>query len=277
MNAPAVRLGWEAELQLEYKYRTDKTRLVRSNRRGPLAVQRAFYPEGAVCHTYLLHPPGGVVGGDTLDIRLMVAPDAHCLITTPGATKFYRSTGAQSAVTQHLRVESKGALEWMPLENIFFPNTQAQISTHIELSDESSFIGWEINCLGRPANLERFDQGRISSNLRVYREGQPILFDRFATDGLSLIDAPVGLRGWSAQATFIATLDDLAIIETVQQRIESHEYPLLAGASLIDGLLCVRVLGEQSQTILKLLVEIWSLIRPAVVQRQACPPRIWAT
>ena len=165
----------------------------------------------------------------------------------------------------------------MPLENIFFPNTQAQISTQIELSDASSFIGWEINCLGRPANSERFDQGRISSNLRVYREGQPILFDRFATDGLSLIDAPVGLRGWSAHATFIATLDDLALIETVQQRIESQKYPLLAGASLVDGLLCVRVLGEQSQTILKLLVEIWSLIRPAIVQRQACPPRIWAT
>ena len=276
-----ARPGWEAELRLGYQKRTDKTRLIDSKRRGPLAVQRAFYPEGDVCHTYLLHPPGGVVGGDQLEVKLKVADQARVLLTTPGATKFYRSLGATSSLNQTLYVEAGGALEWMPLENIFFPGTRSRLKTEVHLSQGALFMGWEINCLGRPANKERFELGTINANLRVYRDGTPILFDRFATEGLSLVDAPVGLRGASAQATFIATLDDPDLVEQVQAYLEEHLEEQggssLGGATLIDGLLCVRLIGEQSQKFLKILVGIWTLIRPTVMNIPACAPRIWAT
>ena len=95
MSNPSANLtattGWLAELELEYAVRRDKTCLVRKKQRGPLTLQRPFYPEGDICHSYILHPPGGVVGGDTLEITVQAAAKSHCLITTPGATKFYRS------------------------------------------------------------------------------------------------------------------------------------------------------------------------------------------
>lgn len=274
MNALTQRQGWLAQLELGYQLRGDKTRLVHSKREGPLAVQRAFYPEGDVCHTYLLHPPGGVVAGDQLHIDLRVETDAKVLLTTPGATKFYRSTGAQSDLTQKLHVEASGSLEWMPLENIFFPEAKSRILTEVHLQSGAQFVGWEINCFGRPSSEERFEHGQIHSEMRIFRDGAPVLFDRFATEGESVINSPVGLRGISGNSTLIATLDDVEVVEQVQQLLDGNK---LAGATLVDGLLVVRTLSEQSHQVVALFCEVWKLIRPHINGRDACMPRIWAT
>jgi len=263
-----------AHLQLGYKLRGDKTRLVHSKREGPLAVQRAFYPEGEVCHTYLLHPPGGVVAGDQLDIALSVESQASVLLTTPGATKFYRSMGSQSQVRQVLHVAPQASLEWMPLENIFFPETRSKILTEVHLQTGSQFIGWEINCFGRPSNAERFERGELSTEMRIYRDGAPVLFDRFATDGLQTIDSVVGLRGVGGNSTLVATLEDVDLVAQVQEMLQANP---LAGATLVDGLLVVRTISEQSHQVVKLFAAVWKLIRPCVNGREACMPRIWAT
>ena len=274
MNALTGRQGWHAELTLGYQLRGDKTRLVDSKREGPLAVQRAFYPEGEVCHTYLLHPPGGVVAGDDLNIDLQVSKDAKILLTTPGATKFYRSIGPVAEVHQCLTVAAGGSLEWMPLENIFFPGTQSHIVTEVHLETGAHFIGWEINCFGRPSNEERFETGQLSSEMRIYRDGEPVMFDRFATDGASLIDCSIGLKGVSGYASMVATVDDQDLLEQVQQLLSDDP---LSGATLMDGLLVVRTISEQSQEVIFLFSSVWRLIRPQSLGKEAAAPRIWAT
>jgi len=274
LNALTQRQGWLAQLELGYQSRGDKTRLVHSKRQGPLAVQRAFYPEGDVCHTYLLHPPGGVVAGDQLNIELAVDTAARVLLTTPGATKFYRSEGLKSHLKQTLRVSGRGSLEWMPLENIFFNQTQCRIDTEVLLDEEAQFIGWEINCFGRPSNCETFSDGSIWSQMRIYRAGAPVLFDRFATQGAEMIDSTVGLRGVSGHSIMVATLADLEVVEAVQSLLQSNP---LAGATHFDGMLVVRTISEQSHEVLALFQQVWRLVRPAVNGLEACTPRIWAT
>lgn len=274
MNAILRQSGWYAELNLGFQLREKKTRLVRSQREGPLAVQRSFYPEGAVCHTYLLHPPGGVVAGDQLNIDLLVDNSAQVLLTTPGATKFYRSVGPVSKVVQRLHVESEASLEWMPLENIFFPGTKSNLLTEVHLEDGANFIGWEINCFGRPSNSERFDHGQLSSEMRIFRAGKPLLFDRFATEAEELIDSPIGLRGVSGYASMVATVSSASIVERVQALLMDEP---LSGATWIDGLLVVRTISEQSQDVLALFSKVWHLVRPESVGLQAVAPRIWAT
>jgi urease accessory protein len=133
--------GWLARLNVGFEHRDGRTVLATKEHSGPLTVQRPFYPEGEVCHLYLLHPPGGIVGGDRLEIRLQVATGAHALVTTPGAAKFYRSAGALATQRQSLRVADGGLLEWLPQENILFPGAIMRIETDIALVGDGRFSG----------------------------------------------------------------------------------------------------------------------------------------
>ena len=84
------RARWLASLRLDIEERRARSVLARNERSGPIQVQRPFpQPHGGV-HLYILHPPGGMVGGDRLDIQIRTGPQSRALLTTPSATKFYR-------------------------------------------------------------------------------------------------------------------------------------------------------------------------------------------
>ncbi|WP_027855023.1 urease accessory protein UreD [Marinobacterium litorale] len=282
MNMLAKPAGWEALLRLRYAQRGGCTRIIERERHGPLAVQRPFYPEGEVCHTYLLHPPGGVVGSDSLDIRIAVEADAKALITTPGATKFYRSGGRLATQVQTLEVAAGGLLEWMPQENIFFPDARAQVETRIELESGAAFIGWDMQCLGRPAISEAFDTGAVNASTRLSIDGELVLIDQLRTQGERLIQAASGMRGYPMQATMLivpgwdpSRADE--ILDQVRAQVEAHSSGLEAGATWVDGVIAVRLLGPGTEPMLRLLSAIWSAVRPLLAGRAAVPPRIWST
>ncbi len=112
-RAQAEPEGWRAELRLGFARSGERTVLAERRHVGPLQVQRPFYPEGGrFCHVYVLHPPGGVVGGDELRLDVDVAGHAHALVTTPAAGKFYRSRGPRALQLQILRVAPHASLEW---------------------------------------------------------------------------------------------------------------------------------------------------------------------
>ena len=271
--ARAVGTGWHAQLELGFAPRAGRTALVHRMQRGPLAVQRPFYPEGDACHLYLLHPPGGVVGGDSLNIRSEVADGAHALVTTPGATKFYLSAGDTAQQTQTLRVAAGAGLEWLPQENIFFPGALTRLYTKIELSEGARFIGWEIQCLGLPVNAERFDSGQAEFQLHIERDERPLLLDRLTVTPERL-NGKAGLRGLPVNATLLATPAEKAELEQVRELL--LETPS-AGVTLIDNLLVVRYLGDSTEQCRNLFINIWAAIRTTVMGRPPCPPRIWST
>lgn len=284
MNMAVTAQGWEALLKLRFALRGEKTKIVERERKGPLAVQRPFYPEGdEVCHTYLLHPPGGVVGSDTLDIAVHVEPGAKALITTPGATKFYRSGGRLATQIQRLSVEKGGLLEWMPQENIFFPDAQARVETHIDLKPGASFIGWDLQCLGRPVIDEAFTEGRLDATTRLSVDGELVLIDQLRTEGMALVEASTGMRGYPMQATMLIVPgqdnpDFERLLEFTREAMERlSDLPLEAGATRVDQAIVVRLLGPGTEPMLKLMTAVWRAVRPEVAGREAEPPRIWST
>lgn len=284
MNMAVTAHGWEALLKLRFARRAEKTRIVERERKGPLAVQRPFYPEGdEVCHTYLLHPPGGVVGSDSLDIAVHVEPGAKALITTPGATKFYRSGGRLATQIQRLSVAKGGLLEWMPQENIFFPDAQARVETRIDLEPGAAFIGWDIQCLGRPVINEAFTEGRLDATTQLSIDGELVLIDQLRTEGTALVEASAGMRGYPMQATMlIVPGDDNAdferLLELVRAAMDAKaELPLEAGATRVDQAVVVRLLGPGTEPMLKLMSAVWCAVRPEIAGREAELPRIWST
>jgi len=268
-------LGWTARLELEYAVRQQRTVLVRNRHEGPLVVQRPLYPEAEVCHTCLLHPPGGVVGGDRLEIDILAGKGTAILLTTPGATKFYRSAGSRAVQEQQLTVASGALLEWFPQDNIFFPGAEAELTTRVDLAPTGQFMGWEIHCLGLPVNNERFRSGSLQTRLAIYRAGRPLLLDRLRVAGEEELERCAGLRGFPVSATFIATGGKADMLSSLRELTAGQD--ALYGVTLVDEVLVARYLGHSTFAAHELFTAVWKLLRPQITGRCACVPRIWAT
>lgn len=267
--------GWQAHLRLGLRPGAGRTVLAERSRSGPLAVQRPFYPEGEVCHVYLLHPPGGVVGGDSLDIDVKLECNAHALLTTPGATKFYRSAGACARQTQLLRVADGADLEWLPQENIFFPGARVATRTRVDLYGNARIALWEMHCLGRPSNHEGFESGSIDSRLEIYRDDRPLLLERLRVDARTRVHLAL-MAGLPVTATLVISHADETLVESCRDLLLSNGNEC-AGATLLGDLLVVRYLGHSTENARRLLTAVWALARPACLGRTAVAPRIWAT
>ncbi|WP_367650845.1 urease accessory protein UreD [Methylomonas sp. ZR1] len=264
---------WEAELTLDFALRGHKTALVNRSHRGPLTVQRPFYPEGEVCHVYLLHPPGGVVAGDRLTINANAETAAQALITTPAAGKFYRSGGGEARQTVNLTVANGASLEWLPQETIVYEGARLDSSMTIDLAENGRFIGWEILALGRPAAGEGFENGSANLNWRINRAGRLVYLERLRLDAAAF-QSRWGLFGHSACGTMFLYPATPLHLAAVQELI--GEKPN-RGVTLIEGLLICRGLDERADLLKGFFERVWGLVRGEVVGKEVCLPRIWAT
>jgi urease accessory protein len=265
--------SWQACLQLGFEQNADKTLLVKREQFGPLTVQRPFYPEGRVCHVYLLHPPGGIVGGDDLSISIKAAARSHALITTPAAGKFYRSSGAQAKQTVEITVGESAALEWLPQETIIYEGAQLKSSVKVDLAADARFIGWEILSLGRPACAENFDYGLVDLSWQIRCEDRPLLLERLYLDSKAF-SARWGLQGYSACGTLFATPTSAESFAAVQDLIGDTKG---RGVTRIGNLLICRALDIRSDRLRGFFENVWAIVRPDTVEREVSTPRIWAT
>lgn len=268
--------GWQASLDLGFSEKSGRTVLSTFRHRGPLTVQRPFYPEGHPCHVYILHPPGGVVGGDRLAIAASSKAGGHGLATTPGAGKFYRSCGPSAEVVQKINVAAGSALEWFPQEAIIFDGARCSLHTEVSLEGGADFLGWDILCFGRPASRDYFLEGVVSNRLQISRDGVPLLIERLSVESGEDLLRPSGQRGCTVAASFIAANCTATILENARDCLAANRL-VLCGATLIDDLLVVRCLGDSVEEIRTLFIEVWQKVRPVLLGREACLPRIWAT
>jgi len=274
------RTGWLGRLNLGFERRADASLLVHRSHTGPLLVQRPLYPEGsAICHALLLHPPAGIAGGDRLEINASVGEEAHALLTTPGAGKWYGRANSWASQRLHFEVAAGGVLEWMPQESIVFDGALADMQTHVELAESACFIGWEVLCLGRRASGEKFDSGAILLANRIQRQGKPIWLERGALEGGSrLLHSAAGFSGCSVSATLLATGMGLnpALLAACRKLIPA-EKGAHYGLTLLPDMLVARYLGHSAEAARAWMVALWTLLRPAMTGREAAEPRIWKT
>ncbi|MET0279968.1 MAG: urease accessory protein UreD [Steroidobacteraceae bacterium] len=267
--------SWHARLELGFSQHGPRTVLARRRHVGPLIVQRPFYPEGGTCHVYLVHPPGGIVGGDAVELQVQVDPGAHALLTTPAATRFYRA-GPHPHATLMQRLEAHdAALEWLPQETIVFDGARAHSSTRVQLHGDARFLGWEILCLGRPANGERLTCGELRQDFLLHRDGEPLLLDRLRLgQDFSALGAAWGLGAAQAMGTLLmypARAVDLAPLRALTCNGARH------ALSVVDEVLVCRALATQAESVKQLFKDIWLRLRPALMGQAGVAPRIWAT
>lgn len=285
--------AWLANLFLEFSLTANGSQLTRTKRQGPLTVQKAFYPEGRDCaHIYLLHPPAGIVSGDELRIKIQVNEQAHSLVTTPGANRFYRaredlSIGDSKQVQYcELRLATQAKCENFPLETIVYEGADGFNTVDVHLAKDSAYLGWDITCLGLPSAGHLFKQGSYTQLNRVYCEGTLMYHDRVAIKPDNDIHQHVaGLNNHSVFATFMAYAPN-ELLSVADNKIlveQLRECMLEAGAehkisiSQIRKLLVIRYLGQHAEECKALFIQLWQTIRPLYLSKEANIPRVWHT
>lgn len=284
--------GWSARLNLRFEARevlgSTRTVMTERNHFGPLRILKPLYPEGHdICHGVIVHPPGGIVAGDSLAIDVRVDQGANAVITTPGAQKWYRSTGKQASAVTRLQVADNASLEWMPQETIVFDGTSAQQSLEITLALEARLFGWEMLCLGRTTRGERFTTGAFRQRIRLVRtdanarRGAPMWRESMVLVGDDpLLRSALGMRGLPVIATaWIAFLPEAQDSATLLGEIRAalNDAPLAVASSPEPGLIVVKAIGNAPETVRNVLIAVWSKIRLQVFGRKPELPRIWST
>jgi urease accessory protein len=270
--------SWAARLQLGFARQGTRTVLERRAHVGPLVVQKPFHPEpDGTCHVVLLHPPGGVVGGDSLGVEVDAAAHAQALLTTPAATKLYRSDGRRARLRQHLRGARDARLEWLPHETIAFEGTAADVETRVDLEVGASFIGWELLCLGRPAANERFERGDVRQELSVWREGVPLFVERARyTSETPVLDAPWGLGGAPVVGVLVAVAGPATGVARDIEAAAGSKAGRFAASELRD-VVVARYVGGDVEEALGAFRAAWQVLRKACFGVDAVEPRIWRT
>jgi urease accessory protein len=275
-------MSWHAQLQLDYQFEAQRS-VARHLHNGPLRILQSLYPEGnTVCHNVLVHPPGGLVGGDRLDINVHVGPHAHGLVTTPGATRFYRSAGEPALQNTQINVEAGARLEWLPAEAICYNQCLAENRLQFDLAPGAEMMGWDITALGLPQAQQPFVQGQ----LRQHLEMPGVWLERAkldATDTL-LMDRPLGLNGNRCVATlFFLTGSPLErnrrerALDVARAAITGHALVPTTGATSPNGqVVLVRVLAPLVEPAVEVLRRVWTAWRAEMWAMSATPPRIWA-
>jgi urease accessory protein len=297
-RVPEVRSGggWQARLELRFEANAGRTRLAHRRHHGPLLIQRIFHPEPpsaldalAVepCHAYVLHPPGGVVSGDELQLEVDVQAQAHALLTTPAAGKFYRraelgadephgSARRVARLTQRLAADG-GVLEWLPQENIFYPETAVELRTIVRLDAGARFIGWEIGCLGLPASRASLGHGSVRQSFELWQGATPLLLERLNIERACLASR-WGLAGHAALGTWLAfpaSAQQLSSALAVTSALNCADMTL--ACTLVDGALACRGFAARADRLKQAFIDLWCALRPGLLGRTAIAPRIWAT
>jgi len=247
---PACASGWQAMLDLRFGHRAGQGSVLSHARHsGPLRVQKPLHPEGpGICHAVLLHPPGGVAGGDQLQIDVTVEPGAHALLTTPGATRWYKSQGRPAAQRVRLRVEEGAILEWLPQENMLFAGADATMALDLDLAPGARAIGWDAVVLGRYGAGEHWNHtgaaptaaARLQLHNRLACGGRPLWLEQGELHaGHALLSSPVAWAGLPIQASLWAVAPEpLAAMEPLSEQLAASlpwSDEVRAGASLLAG------------------------------------------
>ena len=276
-------MPWHARLHLDYRQEAHRT-VARFRHDGPLRILQSLYPEGdAICHNVLVHPPGGLVGGDTLDIDIEAADGSHGLITTPGASRFYRSEGELALQRTRIRLAKGARLEWLPLEAICYSGCQAENRLSIEAEPGAEMIGWDVTALGLPNANQPFERGTYLQHIEV----PGVWLERGRIDAADhrLLQSPLGFGGHRCMASLFFVSGSPAtrarreaLLAQARTLLEAHGLQESAGAtSPHPEVVVLRVLAPVVEPAMQLLRQVWQAWRGELWGLPAATPRIWST
>lgn len=276
---------WYAQLELGFCFENSRTIMSHRKHHGPVRVQKMLWPERTgVCHAIIVHPPAGIAGGDHLTFEIATKDQAHAVVTTPGAGKWYKTNGKQAFQHIHLHVKDQSILEWVPQETMLFDGALAHSETHIHLDKAASFIGWDMLVLGRQARAERFVQGSYYNQFKLWRENKLLVADTLYFEGEDRwLSSCLGMNNQAVMGSFWAAAPEkyrssfyleqqLELIRELMMRMQAP-----VTLTLLDDVVSARFLGNDVRHCHDAFAAIRAKLRRYWFDLEEEFPRIWKT
>ena len=276
-------MTWHAQLDIDYKRSGERT-VAHHRHNGPLRLLQSLYPEpGGVCHSVLVHPPGGLVGGDTLAMTITAADQTHALITTPGASRFYRSRQDLAIQRTEITLTGRARLEWLPLEAIAYDQCLAENHLTLNLDSQSAILGWDVTAFGLPNADLPFLHGSFMQHIEV--PGIWMERGRLDASDARLMNGPLGLAGHRCMASLFFVSGQAIersrrehALDLARAIVGAHALVATSGVtSPSPQVVLLRVLAPVVEPAMQLLRQVWQAWRQHLWQLPATPPRVWST
>ena len=126
----------------------------------------------------LLNPTGGVLGGDHLVTEIVQEAGTHVCLTTPSATRIYRTAEKPAILETVIHLGEGATLEYFPDHVIPHAGSALRQSLRIEMARGSRAIILDSMASGRVAHGERWSFTEMDSRTEVYACGRPAYINR---------------------------------------------------------------------------------------------------
>lgn len=254
------------------KHREGRTFLASQHCRLPLQALTPYYSDGdGTAFVYLLNPSGGILQGDLLETDILVEKNARAWVSTPSANKFYRMDEGHATLTNRIRVEEGGVLEYMPEYNIPFAESSVVQETTFDLSGDASLLAFDMIVPGRTEKGELFAYASYASKIRIRVDGKLETLEYARLEPGREHPGMVGvLEGRRIYGTVFLYQRGLPV--GLKEEVDSWfaGFPRLEGGMtfLSPDLATVKFLGDSVQDCQDGVQALWSLARKALLGKE---------
>jgi urease accessory protein len=263
--ADMTNTGRHGRAALCFSRRGQRTILRRHYTTLPAQVIRPFYTDGGGrAYVYLLTPTGGMLGGDRLEIHVVLEPGAQVCLTTVSATKVHPSAGVPAEQRMVIELDRGSSLEYLPEPTILFRNARWHQRTIVRRAADSQLLlaeGWSA---GRVARQEVFAFARLDTMVEVYTAERLALFDRMRIQPTAYPHQHLGLWAGRPHLMTMYLLQETPPAQTWLQtsQAELADHPILLGLSQLEAPgMVARMLADDIEPLTRSMHQLWRKIR----------------
>jgi urease accessory protein len=263
-------VGRDGFLALRFERRDKRTVLTQSRFKLPLQVLAPSDIDDGTLYLMLLNPTGGLVGGDRLLTRIVQGCGTSVCITTPSATRLYRTASHPAIHETLIQVEEGASLEYLPDHIIPHAGSALRQSLRVEMARESRAIIWDALAAGRLARGERWDFRALESRTEILLCGRPVFINRTRIDPLHQRPERLGLmEGFTYMASLVVLADGFrrweGLIASIEAELKGMPQ-ILGGVSLLAGGGCqVRIFTRSASDLTLAQAKLWAQARELVM------------
>jgi urease accessory protein len=268
----ATRVGRDGALRLRLERRGGISVVAGCRYTLPLQVLAPVALDDPAAVVSILNPTGGLVGGDRLAIDVHAAAGAHAVLTTPSATRVYRTDAEGASQRVQLSLGAGAVVEWVPDHTIPFTGSVFRQAIDVDMDETAGLVLVDAFAAGRISRGEAWRFALLESVVTI-RDGRGVvLHDRFV-----LRDPGAGHRpawddlGFGERHSYFASIAVVGAFDRERFVADVERLGMrggtawaAAGALARRGVL-VRCLATSAPALGETLDSCWALARRALV------------